>query len=310
MSDIPPTYGASPSQAPTCPRHPDRPSLIRCQRCERPTCTECQRQAAVGVQCVDCVNDASAHQRATQPRTAVGAVPLAGHPIVTYGIMGIAGVIYALQALGFDSILSTWLMFRPFAALALPWTFITSGFLHGSLMHVALNLWALWAVGQFLERTLGHWRYAAIFLVSVVGGHVAVLGLAPVLSDAWFTGTVGASGGVFGLFGALLVVQRRMGGQATQILVLIGLNLAISFVYENISWQGHVGGLIVGTALVALLFQFRPKATPGADRAALAKKSARWHVGIIVAMVVLLVVIAGIKLYLGINVGAVAPSLI
>lgn len=263
----------------------------------------------MGVQCVDCVREAEAQQRATRPRTAVGASPVAGAPVVTYTIMGIAGAVYLLQMLGLDNLLAQWFMFAPFRVLAMPWTFITSGFLHGSIAHLALNLYALWVVGQYLERTLGHWRYAATFLVSVIGGHVAVLLIASPVSDAWFTGTVGASGGLFGLFGALLVVQRRMGSQATQVFVLIALNFVISFLYPNISWQGHLGGLVTGAAIAALMFAFRPKATPGADRAALAKKSALMHTLVMAGVLLVLVILAVVKVVLALSAGAALPLL-
>lgn len=267
-------------------------------------CTECQRPAAVGVQCVDCVNAGRAQQRANAPRTAVGAAPLAGQPIVTYTLMGIAGAVYLLQMIGLDGVLAQMLVFAPFRALGMPWTFVTSGFLHGSLVHVGLNLYALWAVGQYLERTLGHWRYTLLFLLSVIGGHASVLLLAAPYSESWFVGTVGASGGVFGLFGALLIVQRRMGGQAAQVLVLIAINFVISFIYPNISWQGHLGGLVVGGALAYLLFHFRPKATPGADRTALAKKAATWHGAVFAGMGVLLIVLIAVKVLLAMMAGA------
>ena len=280
MSENPPVYGAPQTQAPVCPRHPERPSYIRCQRCERPACVECQRPAAVGVQCVDCVTQAQRDARAMQPRTAVGASPTRGAPLVTFALMAVAGAIYLLQAIGLDWTLLQWGAFQPARALAMPWTFLSAGFLHGSLLHVGLNLYCLWIVGQFLERTLGHWRYLAVFLLSVFGGHVAVALFATSL-ESWTGVTVGASGGVFGLFGALFVVQRRMGGQAMQVLVLVGINMVISFLYPNISWQGHLGGLVTGAGLALLLFTFRPKARPGVDRAALARTAAWWHAGII-----------------------------
>lgn len=313
MSDSSPSYGALQPETSVCPRHPDRPTLIRCQRCEEPTCVECQRSAPVGVQCVDCVRSSEEYQRAVQPRTAVGATPLAAKPIVTFTIMGICGVLFVLQMVGLDPLLSDWAMFAPIKALAMPWTFITSGFLHADLMHVGLNLWALWAVGQYLERALGHWRFAVLFLLSVIGGHVAVLALAqpalPPIANAWITGTVGASGGVFGLFGALFVLQRRMGEQTTQILVLVGLNFLLPLMNPQISWQGHLGGLVVGVAFAALMFQFRPKATPGANRAALARRSALWHGAIAVGVLLVLAGIAAGSMFRALQAGAPLPLL-
>lgn len=295
--------GADPSPSPrepentpaVCPRHPGRPSLIRCQRCDRPACAECQRRAAVGIQCVDCVSEAERSQRQSAPRTVMGAESVRSAPIVTYTIMGICVAIFALQMLGLDHTLSEWLMFAPFRSLAMPWTFLTSGFLHGGIAHVGLNLYALWAVGQVLERSLGHWRYLAVFLVSVFGGHTAVLLLASIGTEAWFTGTVGASGGLFGMFGALLILQRRLGSESAQVLILIVLNFAIGFLYPGISWQGHLGGLIAGAATVGLFFATRPTAEPGADRVALAKKSAMRHGAVVAGLTVLMLAACAVK---------------
>src|SRR5690625_6057765 len=94
------------------------------------------------------------------------------------------------------------LMFVPFRAVAMPWTFLTSGFLHGGLLHLALNMYALWIVGQYLERSMGHARFAGVYFASLLAGHTAVYLFADPASDAWISGTVGASGGVFGLFAA------------------------------------------------------------------------------------------------------------
>lgn len=294
------------SAAPVCPRHPDRPSLIRCQRCDRPACVECQRRAAVGIQCVDCVSEAEHSQRQSMPRTVVGAEPVQNAPIVTYTIMGICAVLFVLQMLGMDRAVSEWFMFAPFRSFAMPWTLVTSGFLHGSLAHVGLNLYALWAVGQYLERALGHWRYLAVFLVSVLGGHVAVLLFASVATDAWFTGTVGASGGLFGMFGALLILQRRLGAESTQVLILIVLNFVIGFIYPNISWQGHLGGLVVGAATVGLFFATRPTAEPGADRVAVAKRSAIRHGAVVAGIVVLLFAACAVKWWFASQAGYLA----
>jgi membrane associated rhomboid family serine protease len=217
-----------------------------------------------------------------------------GKPMVTYVIIGVCVAFFLLQQVAPQPV-AQWLMFAPAYSIAEPWTFITSGFLHGGVMHLVLNLWALWAVGQYLEQTLGHARYAGLFLVSVIAGHTAVLLLASPYDSAWITGTVGASGGIFGLFGALFVVNRRMGAQATQVIILIVLNLVITFAVPGISWQGHLGGLVMGTAIAAALFATRPKAKPGADRQALAKRSARIHAGVIGAGFVVCLVAIGIK---------------
>ena len=291
-----PTYGYSaqdvpdPQGQPVCPRHPDTVSYVRCKRCERPACPQCQHPTQVGVLCVDCERDIARQQAGTRPRNAMGASAGRRTPYVTYTLMGLCVLAFLGQALA-PHIVTQWGIFAPFRALAMPWTFLTAGFLHGGVMHLALNMWALWVVGQYLEQTLGHTRYAGVFLASVLGGHTAVYVLANPMTLEWTTATLGASGGVFGLFGSMFIVNRRLGGQSAQILVLIGLNLLITFTVPNISWQGHLGGLLVGTALVAAMFALRPKATHGTDRQALARRSALIH-GALIAGAVLLCAVA------------------
>lgn len=293
-----PSYGAAdPSHQttgqPVCPRHPDRVSYVRCKRCDRPACPQCQRPAAVGVLCVDCERELSRQQASARPRNAMGGRlggATAQKPLVTYTIMALCVLAYVGQTVS-GGVVEQWLIFAPFRILAYPWTFITSGFLHGSIMHLALNMWALWVVGQHLERVMGHARYAAVYFTSIIAGHTAVLLLTDPLSQSWYSGTLGASGGVFGLFAAIFVVQRRMGAETAQIAIMIVLNLVITFTVPGISWQGHLGGLIMGGALTAVMFALRPKASPGADRHALARRSALIHTAVIAAGILLCLVL-------------------
>lgn len=247
--------GAADQTVPTCPRHPDRVSYVRCQRCGRPACPECSVQASVGVQCVDCVREAQ--RTAPVHRTALGAPLRAGRPVVTYTIIALCLISYVLQ-LGVDGWTGR-LAFSPFTGELEPWRFVTAAFLHSTqIFHVALNMYALWIVGPYLENLLGRARFISLYLLSAIGGHVAVVLLADPLSASWFTGTVGASGAVFGLFGAIFVVMRRMGQEARGMLVIIGLNLVVGFVVPNISWQGHLGGLVTGAVLGAA-YAFAPR---------------------------------------------------
>ncbi|KQT96245.1 MULTISPECIES: rhomboid family intramembrane serine protease [Sanguibacter] len=247
--------GAADQTVPTCPRHPDRVSYVRCQRCGRPACPECSVQASVGVQCVDCVREAQ--RTAPVHRTALGAPLRTGRPVVTYTIIALCLISYVLQ-LSVDGWTGR-LAFSPFTGELEPWRFVTAAFLHSTqIFHVALNMYALWIVGPYLENLLGRARFISLYLLSAIGGHVAVVLLADPLSASWFTGTVGASGAVFGLFGAIFVVMRRMGQEARGMLVIIGLNLVVGFVVPNISWQGHLGGLVTGAVLGAA-YAFAPR---------------------------------------------------
>ncbi|MFD6447538.1 rhomboid family intramembrane serine protease [Promicromonospora sp. NPDC060204] len=250
------------AEAPVCPRHPDRVAYVRCQRCGRPTCPECQRPAAVGVQCVDCVRETK--RAAPRIRTVFGGSATStaanSRPVVTLTIIGICVVSWLLQLVTRGAWTDA-LWFWPWGGVMEPWRFLTASFLHStSPLHILFNMYALWITGQFLEPLLGRARFAVLCLLSAVGGSVGVLLLAgdPFTSSAWVTPVVGASGMVFGLFGAMLPVMRRLGRSMAQVLVLIAINGVIGFFVPNISWQAHLGGLVTG-ALVATAYAYAPK---------------------------------------------------
>jgi membrane associated rhomboid family serine protease len=242
----------APDAADYCYRHPDRRSYILCQRCGRTICTECQTPGAVGVFCPECMKE----QRASAPRTKPAVLTRLsgrGAPVVTYSIIGVTFVVFLLQLIPGLNVTAS-LLFAPvyMSELAFePWRMLTSVFVHstGFILHVALNMYTLWIFGQLLEGLLGRWRFLALYLLSGLAGSVGVIWLA-----APNTAVVGASGAIFGLMGAFLVIQRRLGGNMTQLLVLVGINLVIGFIPgTNIAWQAHVGGL-VGGALMGLIF--------------------------------------------------------
>ncbi|WP_341810964.1 rhomboid family intramembrane serine protease [Labedella populi] len=132
-----------------------------------------------------------------------------------------------------------------------PWRMLTTMLVHstGFIFHVALNMYTLWIFGQALESLLGRGRFLALYLIAGFGGSLGVLALSDPLQPV-----VGASGAIFGLMGAFIVIQRRMGGNMTGLLVLVGINLVIGFIPGiNVAWQAHLGGLVVG-ALAGLIF--------------------------------------------------------
>jgi membrane associated rhomboid family serine protease len=185
-------------------------------------------------------------------RTALGGRVRGDRPVVTLTVIGVCVVSYLLQRAD-PGWTSRW-AFAPFAGEVEPWRFLTAAFLHspGSLLHILFNMYALWLVGPYLEQALGRWRFVALYLLTAVGGQVGVTLLAsPEQGGGWFTAVVGASGAVFGLFGAVLVVLRRLGRDARQILVFLALNAVIGFVVPGIAWQAHLGGLLTGLALGA-----------------------------------------------------------
>jgi membrane associated rhomboid family serine protease len=245
--------GQEPVAVPVCPRHPSRESYVRCQRCERPTCPECQRPAAVGIQCVDCVREQSKGVRpartvfgGTAALTRQGTAP----PRVTISIIGICIAVFIAQLTIGDPFTSRFL-YAPFLTEQEPWRMITSAFLHSpdSFLHILFNMYALWLVGPYLERLFGAARFLALYLICAFGGSVGYLLLASSISGAY-----GASGAVFGLFAAFAIVQRRLKRDAGMIYALIAINFVIGFLPGwNIAWQAHLGGLITGALATAVL---------------------------------------------------------
>lgn len=249
---IPTAASGAGAEVPVCPRHPDRVAYVRCQRCGRPACTQCQRPAAVGIQCVDCVRETA--QSAPVKRTMFGAVARGGRPVVTFTLIAICVVVFIGELLPGIGLMN-YLAYVPFLTEIQPWRMVTSIFTHSTsfLPHILFNMYSLYILGVMLEPIFGRLRFFAIFLVSGLAGSVGVLLIAPVDSFV-----VGASGAIFGLFGTLFVLQLKRRGDLRQIIVLLVINAAIGFLPgTNIAWQAHLGGLI-GGALVSAMFIYAP----------------------------------------------------
>lgn len=249
----------------TCYRHPDRQSFVLCQRCGRTVCPACQTPAPVGVQCPDCIREARRAatpqvRRAQRSNSAVVRLLRPGGtlPVATWSIVAVNVVVYLLQLLFGSSFTLALVFWAPIAASE-PWRVVTSAFAHSpvslssptAILHILFNMYALVLIGPILEHLLGRARFLALYLLAAYGGVVAVAVLAPE------TAVLGASGAIFGLFGAYFVVMRGLGGNPTQVLVVIGINLMIGFLVPNISWQAHVGGIIVGAGVAALYMATR-----------------------------------------------------
>jgi membrane associated rhomboid family serine protease len=238
-----------------CYRHPGRQSYVLCQRCGRTICPECQVQAAVGVHCVEC----AARDRREAPRVKRGRPAVLrnltgqGSPVVTYAIIAVCVLVFALQAIPGLGVTAA-LQFAPAYVQPAtgipfePWRMVTSVFTHGSILHLLFNMFTLFVFGSALERLLGKGRYIALYLLSGLGGSVAVALIGDPLQPV-----VGASGAIFGLMGAFFIINRHLGGTSIQLVVLVAINLAYGFIVPGISWQAHVGGLVAG-ALVALVY--------------------------------------------------------
>ncbi len=287
---IPPDQGqADPGQLsaapPVCFRHPGRPTYVSCVRCGRPACPDCLRPAAVGHQCVECIREGNRGTRQASGR--FGGAVNAGGARVTQALVVINVLLYIIELahsqLGYDwAMIGLGQYYRggPLVGVgAGQWyRLITSAFLPppGSgglgLLDIAFNMWALLIVGPAVEKVLGAARYLTVYFVSALGGSVVVYLLVPSELAA------GASGAIFGLFGAWFVLARRLGLDYRMIVTLIVLNLILSFSWHAIAWQAHVGGLIAGGLLTAA-FAYAPR-----------KNRTAIQVGATVAMLVIIAI--------------------
>ena len=254
---------------PTCYRHPDRETWVSCVRCGRHACPDCLRSAAVGQQCVECVRGAGRTSRAA--KTVFGGRP-SRTAVVTWTLMGLNVLLYLIE-LARPSIAQDWALLGYGSPTGLPpfqgvaagqwYRLISSAFLPGTgslgILDIAFNMWALYIVGPGLEQVLGRVRFLAVYLLSAVGGSVLFYYLVPPNQPA-----LGASGAIFGLFGAWFVVSRRLHLDSRGIIMLIGINLALSLVYRStIAWQDHVGGLITG-AVITAAYVYAPRKSQAA----------------------------------------------
>jgi membrane associated rhomboid family serine protease len=257
------------SAAPTCYRHPGRETYVSCVRCGRPICPDCMIPASVGFQCPECVREGQKTVR--QGRTPLGGRPTANPHAVTYALIGLNCLAYLGEIASSSFVTRFWQIGGANeGTLAAPhivgiahgeyYRLLTSMFLHeppssGGLffLHILFNMWALYVVGPPLEALLGRARFAAMYLLAGLAGSV----LAYVLT-APYVPELGASGAIFGLFGALLVVGRKLRLNIQPIAVIIGLNLVLTFSLAGISWQAHIGGLIAGAGL-AFAWAYPPR---------------------------------------------------
>jgi membrane associated rhomboid family serine protease len=246
---------------PTCFRHPGRETYVSCVRCNRPACPDCLRSAAVGQQCVDCVRQAGRTTR--RPAGAFGGGITSG-ATVTWTLVGINVVCYLAEIFAQNTVLNDGLLFgRVGSTLGVAngqvYRLLSNAFLHepiGSglgLLHIVFNMWALIVVGPSLEKLLGRARFLTVYLVSALAGSVLFYVVAAPEASA-----LGASGAIFGLFGGWFVLARRLRLDSRQIIVLIVINLGISFAVPGIAWQAHVGGLLAGGLLTAA-FAYAPR---------------------------------------------------
>jgi membrane associated rhomboid family serine protease len=267
----------APAGVPVCYRHPGRESHIRCQRCERPICPDCMNDASVGFQCPECL--AEGRKATRSGRTTYGGLRPTNAATTSLVLIGINVVVWVAVLIsgGAGSRLFNLLVLRPDGACDLQngylnvqvgeqvctagggvwlpgvadgawWQLMTSAFTHVQPLHIAFNMFALYLFGPQLEMFFGRARFLALYLFSALTGSAAVYWFSPEFSP-----TLGASGAIYGLMGALLVISLKVRVNVQGLVALIGINLLLTFTISNISWQGHLGGLVGGAAAAAVL---------------------------------------------------------
>jgi membrane associated rhomboid family serine protease len=235
-----------------CYRHPLRETGVRCIRCDRPICPDCMRPASVGFQCPDDVRIGSLETR--EPRTIAGARVRNVPPYATWGFIGANVVVYLITAFqsvdgintpNASSLFHSWVLVPNQVALHGQYQrLITSAFLHVSLLHIFFNMLALYFVGPYLERLLGWQRFSALYVLSALGGSVAVY-----VFDSRYAAVVGASGAIYGLFAACVVFVRELKLDPRWLIGTIALNFVLTFSVPDVSKLGHLGGFVVGTVV-------------------------------------------------------------
>jgi membrane associated rhomboid family serine protease len=235
--------------APTCYRHPDRTTYVQCTRCQRYICPECMRDASVGHQCAECVSAGAEAVR--QPKARSGGRWGPTRPVLTYVLIAINVVAFVIQ-MASPRLEAAFVMWSPAVANGELYRMLTSAFLHSGITHILFNMFALFVVGPPLEIWLGRLRFIALYLLSAIGGSVLIYLFSPLNVP-----TLGASGAVFGLFAATFVVGRKVNVDIRWVVIMIVINLVITFTVPSISWQGHLGGLVTG-GLVAYAYAYAP----------------------------------------------------
>ncbi len=281
-----PGDGSGPPADPAvCYRHPDREAHIRCVRCERRICPDCMVPASVGFQCPECVREGNKSLRVAT--TVFGGRVSSDPGYVSKLLIGLNVVAFVLQtAVGPTIEHRFWLIggpvFDPRLGEAVGvadgeyWRLLTAAFLHGGVVHLLLNMYALYLFGPPLEAALGRARFAALYLVAAVGGSATSYAVAGPGQPS-----LGASGAVFGLLGAFFVVNRRLGRDSTGLFVLLAINLAFGFIAPNIDWRAHLGGLVTG-GLCAIAIAYAPQRSRTVLQAA----------GIVLVLLLVVVVVA------------------
>ncbi|MEU6128828.1 rhomboid family intramembrane serine protease [Saccharopolyspora sp. NPDC047091] len=253
---VPPGQPAGPEEAaplPGCVRHPDRPTGLRCARCERPACPDCLREASVGYHCVDCLAQSSrgGREAVTVAGARIGAKPVVVPVLIVLNVLAFAATAFQAGSVQGNAASDLFYQFSlwPVGVAGGQWIrLVSSGFLHIGLIHLLMNMVALWIIGRDLEQVLGRLRFTAVYFLSLLGGSALVFLLGAVDQPV-----AGASGAVYGLMGGIAVAALRLKVSLRPVLIVIVLNIVLSVSIPGISLLGHLGGLALGAAATAAL---------------------------------------------------------
>ena len=241
----------------TCYRHPDRETGVSCSNCGRPICPDCMTTTSVGMRCPECARE----------RTKVRGLPGTSSetPTLSYILIGINVAVAlgsylsgdgSVSSLGSSPIVQDGALSRAGVEDGELWRLVTSGFIHAGITHLAFNMLSLWVLGSMmLEPAIGRLRFALIYFVSLLAGSLGALVAQPIGV------TVGASGAIFGLLGAAIVVLRSRGIDPMEsgLVFWLGLSLVWTFARPNISSGGHIGGLVGGVLAALVLYELAPR---------------------------------------------------
>lgn len=257
---------------PVCYRHPSRETGVSCSNCGRPICPDCMTPTSVGMRCPECAGERTKVRRMHgRGATASFARPMNPYDPRTWSVTQLLIVVNVIVFLwevagglslggGFNSV--PWpyyhgVLFGPFMSghYHQYWRLLTSGFLHASIFHIGMNMLSLWFVGRALEPAIGRTYFAAVYFTALLAGSFGALAFTP------GEPTLGASGAIFGVFGALIMVARarRISLWQSGLLPILIFNFVYTLTVAGVSIGGHVGGVLAGFATGWLVTEYGEK---------------------------------------------------
>jgi membrane associated rhomboid family serine protease len=250
--------GGVPAAPPTCYRHAGRETYVACSRCARPICPDCMISASVGFQCPECVSAGNKDVR--EARTTFGGRLTGNVGAVTTTLIVLNVLVYIAVQAEPGALLERFVLRAynfgdgPGVAQGGYYRLFSAAFLHQQTLHIFFNMIMLWMFGRPLEEMLGRARFLAVYLICALGGSTASY----MFNDP-NVGSLGASGAVIGMVGALLVLERRLRHNTAGVAIYLAILLLPGLLLPGIDWRAHVGGLITGAVLGAA-FAYAPRA--------------------------------------------------